>query len=180
MEFSPLEDGGLPEHLQGLYLGGGYPELYAKQLSENTAMRQSVYDAVTGGLPTVAECGGFLYLHKTLQDALGTPWPMAGVLDAEAYPTGKLSRFGYVTLTAERDSLLFQRGETMPAHEFHYWDSTAPGADFTAQKPQSSRQWQAGVGTDSLYAGFPHFHFASKPEAARCFLEAAQAFGAET
>ena len=180
VEFSPLEDGELPEYIQGLYLGGGYPELYAKQLSENVAMRQSVFDAVTEGLPTVAECGGFLYLHKTLQDAGGTPWPMAGVLDAEGYPTGKLSRFGYVTLTAERDSLLFRQGDTMPAHEFHYWDSTAPGQDFTARKPQSARQWQAGMGTSSLYAGFPHFHFASKPEAARRFLEAALAYGAET
>ena len=68
----------------------------------------------------------------------------------------------------------------MPAHEFHYWDSTAPGTDFTARKPQSARQWQAGVGTDSLYAGFPHFHLASKPETARRFLEAALAYGAET
>ena len=67
----------------------------------------------------------------------------------------------------------------MPAHEFHYWDSTAPGENFTAQKPQSARRWQAGVATDSLYAGFPHFHFAAKPEAARRFLEAALAFGAD-
>ena len=69
---------------------------------------------------------------------------------------------------------------TVKGHEFHYWDSTAPGQDFTARKPQSARQWQAGMGTSSLYAGFPHFHFASKPEAARRFLEAALAYGAET
>ena len=140
-------------------------------------MRRSVYEAVTGGMPTIAECGGFLYLHRTLQDPSGTSWPMAGVLDAEGYPTGKLSRFGYVTLTAEGDSLLFRRGETMPAHEFHYWDSTAPGRDFLARKPQSVRHWQAGVATETLYAGFPHFHFASKPETARRFLEQALAYG---
>ena len=177
VEFSPLADGALPEQIQGLYLGGGYPELYAQQLADNTSMRQSVYRAVTGGLPTIAECGGFLYLHKTLQDADGTPWPMAGVLDAQAFPTGKLRRFGYVTLSAHHDSLLLRGGESLPAHEFHYWESTAPGTDFTARKPQSERQWQAGIGTARMYAGFPHFHFAAKPEAARRFLEQALEFG---
>lgn len=177
VEFSPLKDETLPQRIQGLYLGGGYPELYARELAENETMRRSIHDAVTGGMPTVAECGGFLYLHRTLRDEAGTPWPMAGVLDAEGYPTGKLSRFGYVTLTAETDSLLFRRGETMPAHEFHYWDSTAPGADFTAQKPQSDRRWMAGVATESLYAGFPHFHFASRPEVAGRFVEAAANYG---
>lgn len=175
--FSPMRDERLPRQIQGLYLGGGYPELYARELAENETMRQSIHDAVTDGMPTVAECGGFLYLHRTLRDEAGTPWPMAGVLAADGYPTGKLSRFGYVTLTAETDSLLFRRGETMPAHEFHYWDSTQPGADFTARKPQSERHWMAGVATDSLYAGFPHFHFAAKPEAARRFVEAAAAYG---
>ena len=179
VEFSPLIDGALPEGIGGLYLGGGYPELYAKQLSENERMRQSIGRAVRAGLPTVAECGGFLYLHRTLQDETGAPWPMVGALDADAYPTGKLSRFGYVTLTAQSDSLLFRAGETMPAHEFHYWDSTAPGQAFTAQKPHSDRQWQAGIATDSLYAGFPHFHFASKPEAAARFLERALRFAQE-
>lgn len=177
VEFSPLDDEGLPEHIQGLYLGGGYPELYARQLAENVSMREEIFSAVTSGLPTIAECGGFLYLHRTLRDEAGTPWPMAGVLDAEAFPTGKLGRFGYVTLEAKKDGLLFRKGETMPAHEFHYWDSTAPGRDFMARKPQSHRSWEAGVSTCSLYAGFPHFHFASRPEAARRFLRAAMSFG---
>ncbi len=172
-EFSPMTDRALPDQTRGLYLGGGYPELYARELAENGAMRRAIGDAVGAGLPTVAECGGFLYLHRSLRDEKGTAWPMAGVLDGEGYPTGKLGRFGYVTLTARTDSLLFRAGETMPAHEFHYWDSTAPGRDFTAQKPQSARGWEAGVATPTLYAGFPHFHFASRPEAARRFLKAA-------
>ena len=176
VEFSPLTDRALPAGIQGLYLGGGYPELYAKELAENASMRRSIHDAVLTGLPTVAECGGFLYLHRTLQDPNGKPWPMAGVLEAEAYPTGKLGRFGYVTLTARTGSLLFKEGETIPAQEFHYWDSTAPGTDFTARKPQSNRSWEAAVATKSLYAGFPHFHFASRPEAARRFLEAARIY----
>lgn len=175
--FSPLEDSALPANIQGLYLGGGYPELYARQLAENETMRRSVYAAVTAGLPTIAECGGFLYLHRSLTDADGEVFPMAGVLDAEAYPTGKLTRFGYVTLTAQKETMLLAHGQSMPAHEFHYWDSSAPGQDYTAKKPQSERSWLAAIGTDSLYAGFPHFHFAARPESAERFLQKARAFG---
>lgn len=179
VDFSPLHDRTLPERVSALYLGGGYPELYAKQLSENASMRESIRSAIVRGMPTIAECGGFLYLHKTLQDADGTPYPMAGVLDAQAFPTGKLSRFGYVTLTAKKDSMLFKAGEHLPAHEFHYWDSSEPGSDFTAQKPLSTRHWEAGIATETLYAGFPHFHFAAAPELARRFLEKALEFSAQ-
>ncbi len=176
VEFSPLSDRALPENIQGLYLGGGYPELYAKALAGNEPMRRAVREAVAAGLPTIAECGGFLYLHKTLTDAAGETFPMAGALDAAAYPTGRLTRFGYVTLTATVDTMLLARGESIPAHEFHYWDSTAPGESYTAQKPQSDRRWLAGVATNSLYAGFAHFHFAARPDSARRFLKQAIAF----
>ena len=91
---------------------------------------------------------------------------MVGALSGEGFPTGKLSRFGYVTLTARGDSLLFCQGDSIPAHEFHYWDSTCCGGDFTAEKPLSQRSWTAGIGTPTMYAGFPHFHFAARPEAA--------------
>ena len=74
-------------------------------------------------MPTVAECGGFLYLGQALRDEAGTSWPMAGVLPGEGTAAGKLVRFGYGTLRAKSDSLLFRAGETVPAHEFHYWDS---------------------------------------------------------
>ena len=170
--FSPLADRQLPERTAGLYLGGGYPELYAEILSQNTAMRNQIRDAAANGMPTVAECGGFLYLHRMLEDKNGTQWPMAGVLSADAHHTDRLQRFGYITLTAESDGLLFRRGESFPAHEFHYWDSGQPGKDFRAEKPQSTRGWKAGISTPTLYAGFPHFHFCSKPEAAARFVRA--------
>ncbi len=166
VEFSPLRDKRLPEGCAGLYLGGGYPELYAAELSENGAMRSAVRQAVTVGLPTVAECGGFLYLHGTLSDDAGRPWPMAGVFPAGAENTGKLGRFGYVTLTAGKGGLLGPAGTALPAHEFHYWDSAAPGADFHAQKPRSHRGWDCAYHTETLYAGFPHFHLCAAPEAA--------------
>ena len=93
--FSPVHDTALPEDICGLYLPGGYPELYARPLSENKTMRDAIRDAVNGGLPTVAECGGFLYLGQTLEDASGTAWPMAGVLPGKGVKVGRLVRFGY-------------------------------------------------------------------------------------
>ncbi len=172
-EFSPLEDAALPEGVHGLYLGGGYPELYAGRLAANGPMRTAIREAVAGGMPTVAECGGFLYLHRTLQDGDGREdWPMAGVFPLGARNTGKLGRFGYVTLAAGHGGLLCCGGEKLPAHEFHYWDSDGPGADFHAQKPQSSRGWDCGWHTPTLYAGFPHLHFCGCPGAAERFVAA--------
>ena len=108
-EFSPLADESLPEGACGLYLGGGYPELFAGALAANAPMREAVRAAVAGGLPTVAECGGFLYLNRLLSDGEGRDWPMAGALPGRAANTGRLGRFGYVTLTAKKDGLLGPR-----------------------------------------------------------------------
>ena len=175
-EFSPLEDDRLPEGCSGLYLGGGYPELYGRQLSENEAMRTAIRTAIREGMPTVAECGGFLYLHDTMECDDGRFWPMVGAIPQKAWRTPRLNRFGYVTLTARRDSLLLREGERVPAHEFHYWESGDPGSDFRADKPRSSRGWDCGHAGPSLYAGFPHFHFCAKPETAARFAAAAAAY----
>ncbi len=93
--FSPMEDEKLPEGLQGLILSGGYPELHAEALGRNQSMRRAVKDAIEGGMPCIAECGGFLYLHRELEGMDGKRWPMAGVIDAEAYRTNRLGRFYY-------------------------------------------------------------------------------------
>ena len=166
VDFSPLEDEALPENLQGLYLPGGYPELYAEALSQNEAMRESIRKAVTGGLPCIAECGGFMYLTEAIGD-----FPMAGALKGGCFDTGKLTRFGYVTLTAQKDNLLCRAGETIPAHEFHHWDAEHPGEDFLAEK-LSGRSWPCAHASKTLYAGFPHFHFYANPSFAVRFLDA--------
>ena len=160
--FSPVHDTALPEDICGLYLPGGYPELYARPLSENKTMRDAIRDAVNGGLPTVAECGGFLYLGQTLEDASGTAWPMAGVLPGQGFRVGKLVRFGYAALTAQADSMLFRRGESLPVHEFHHWDTTANGDAFTARKADG-RSWPCGFANEHFYAGFPHLYWAGTP-----------------
>jgi cobyrinic acid a,c-diamide synthase len=160
MYFSPLHDKTLPEDVCGMYLPGGYPELYGRQLSENSSMRSSILEAIKGGLPTIAECGGFLYLSTELEDAEGNSWPMVGLLPGHGSNAGKLVRFGYGYISADKDSLLLREGEQVPVHEFHYWDTTADGSDMTLTKMSTGRQWNFGYAGDTLYAGFPHLYLA--------------------
>lgn len=164
--FRPLEDRALPEDIHGLYLCGGYPELYARELSENRTMLASVRGALERGVPCIAECGGFMYLTEAIGD-----WPMVGYLPGRCRDTGRLTRFGYVTLTAKRDNLLCRAGERIRGHEFHHWDAENPGEDFTAEKA-SGKFWDCVFATDRLYAGFPHFHFRANPAFAENFYRA--------
>ena len=161
--FSPLRDTALPENIGGLYLPGGYPELHARELSENTSLLREIKQKIKSGLPTAAECGGFLYLGQSLTDAEGQSWPMAGVLPGEAKDAGRLVRFGYATLSADSDSLLFRAGESFPIHEFHHWDSTANGTALAAKKPVGGAEWRCGFINEHFYAGFPHLYWAGTP-----------------
>lgn len=170
--FSPLYDKELPS-CDCLYLGGGYPELYAERLSENASMRASIQQTVMSGLPLIAECGGFLYLQSELQQKDGDFYPMCGVFQGKAFQTPRLSRFGYLTLHPKEDSLLFRKGEEIPAHEFHYWDCSDSGTALWGQKPLSQRGWECGIATSTMYAGFPHLYFPARPELVRRFLRAA-------
>ena len=160
--FSPITDGALPENIDGLYLGGGYPELYAKELGENASVRA----ALERGVPCIAECGGFMYLTEAIGDE-----PMAGFLPGTCFDTGKLTRFGYVTLRAKKDNLLCRTGGEIAAHEFHHWDCTCPGDAFAAEKP-TGRRWECAAASDTLYAGYPHFHFYSNLEFLYSFYDA--------
>lgn len=161
--FSPLRDTALPENIGGLYLPGGYPELHARELSENTSLLREIKQKIESGLPTAAECGGFLYLGQSLTDAEGQSWPMAGVLPGEAKDAGRLVRFGYAALSADSDSMLFRAGESFPIHEFHHWDSTANGTALAAKKPVGGAAWRCGSVNEHFYAGFPHLYWAGTP-----------------
>lgn len=173
VEFSPMEDKKLPEGICGLYLGGGYPELHAGKLSENSGMRHAIFEAVRHGMPTIAECGGFLYLQKELEDADGQVWEMTGVLDGSGFRTKRLQRFGYAVMTAKENSMLFEKGESIPVHEFHYWDCTQNGTAFEMKKPVGNKTWEGSVAGSSLYAGFPHLYFLAEPRLAERFARAA-------
>lgn len=166
--FSPITDSSLPFDIQGLYLPGGYPELHAKELSQNATMRGEIRTAIQNGLPTIAECGGFLYLHDALDG-----FSMAGVIHATAKRVEKLCRFGYATLIAGRDNLLCKKGENIRAHEFHYYESTLPGADFISQKASDGKKQRCIHATDTIYAGFPHLYFPANPKFAENFIRKA-------
>ncbi len=164
--FSPLHDSRLPDPVHGLYIGGGYPELYAQALSGNTSMRKSVLSALEKNVPCIAECGGFMYLTQSIDSM-----EMTGYLPGNCYDTKKLSRFGYVELISGKDGLLCRQGKSIRGHEFHYWDCEFTGEDFTAKK-RSGKTWSCVFHNDTLYAGFPHFHFYANPEFAVNFYNA--------
>lgn len=173
--FSPIHDTALPEDIHGLLLGGGYPEIYAKQLSENVSMRTAVREAVLSGIPTVAECGGFLYLHTMLTDREGRSYPMAGVLSGKCFDTGKLVRFGYIELE-EKSGHFLPQGSRIRGHEFHYYDSEDNGADCTAYKPTTGRNYACIHAGENHWYGFPHLYYPSCPEFAEKFVEKAGKF----
>ncbi len=176
VRFSPLEDSAVPE-CDGLVLCGGYPELYVKRLFGNLSMLRSVREAIMErGVPTIAECGGFMYLHERFVDGSGREFTGVGVIPGRVCKTDKLQRFGYAELTAKRDCLLCGEGESVRVHEFHYWDSDCGGTDFLARKADG-RQWECGHCTDSLYAGFPHLYFYSDIRTAERFVRKAAEFG---
>ena len=175
--FSPLRDGELPEGISGLLLGGGYPETAAAALADNASMRHAVRRAVESGMPCRAECGGFLYLHRNLQGEDGNDYPMAGVIPARAYRSGKQSRFGYITLEAAEDGRYLHRGELIRGHEFHHWDSEQCGASCTARKPVGQRVWPCMIQKGNLLAGFPHIYDPAAPFLAHRFVKLCREYG---
>lgn len=174
--FSPMEDKQLPDDLDGLLLYGGYPELNGKKLEQNTTMKDMIREKLKAGMPCMAECGGFMYLHKEMEGMDGNFYQMAGVIPGKAYRTPKLSRFGYVTLTQKKPALGMEDFGEIPAHEFHYFDSENCGGDFHAAKPESKRGWDCIHGTDTMLAGFPHLYYYGNPEVPKAFLKKCLAY----
>ena len=157
--FSPLTDAHVSE-VDALIFGSGYPELYAKQLYENQSMRASVWQALEAGMPCHAECGGFLYLGKSLADAEGNVYEMVGFLDGAGFRTERLQRFGYVEL-APQETDAFAVNTVLRGHEFHYWDSTDCGDACLAWKPLSKQKtYPCMVKKKGTFAGFPHLYYA--------------------
>ena len=173
--FSPLRDEKLPEGCHALLFGGGYPELYAKQLSSNTNMREAVRNAAEKGMPIVAECGGFMYLHTFLKDKEGLCHDMAGVIPATCFYTGKPVRFGYIELR-EKQKLFLPNGEGIKGHEFHYYDSTYNGTDVIAVKPMTGKEYSCIIENKAQWMGFPHLYYPSNPAFARAFVDKAKKY----
>ncbi|MCR5460695.1 MAG: cobyrinate a,c-diamide synthase [Acetatifactor sp.] len=175
--FSPMKDLKLPEDIQGLILGGGYPELRARELSENVAMRAEIKRKLAEGMPALAECGGFMYLHDFIQSPEGEDYPMAGVISGSCRNSGKLVRFGYATFQMPRSFASFSDGmdenvsNEIRGHEFHYYDSDACGEDCIAVKPVTGRNWKCGYFGDGRYLSFGHLYYPSNPGFAKWFVD---------
>ena len=173
--FSPIHDKELPSGIHGLLLYGGYPELYGKELEENFSMRSQIKEVLLEGMPVLAECGGFIYLHDTFEDETGIFRQGVGRIEGKVFNTGKLSRFGYIEASCKKPVFGTLIG-TCPAHEFHYFDSTNCGADFYAKKPASQRGWDCIHSTSAMVAGFPHFYYYGNPELPKAFMNCCRKF----
>ncbi len=149
--FSPIRDDKLPDGTDAILIGGGYPELYLPQLSANTSMLASIREAIENGAPSLAECGGFMYLHKVIEDRGGKPFEMAGVIDGRCTFTGHLVNFGYCEIEE-----LGIRG-----HEFHYYESDANGSDLTIRKPSTGKEYKSMHAKDGHLWGWPHLYYPS-------------------
>ena len=163
--FSPLEDKALPENLDGLIFYGGYPELYLEKLSSNKSFIESLKKLYNNKIPLIAECGGFMYISQSIDNV-----EMASLIKGSCTMTNKLQNFGYVEITAHKDSMLFKKGESFPAHEFHYSIIDEPYSDCIMRKPKSLKSWQGVYLSDHVYAGYPHLYFLSNLKLAERFI----------
>ncbi len=169
--FSPVAGETIPEGTCGMAFGGGYPELYLRELSQNKVLAEDIKNAIKDGMPVIAECGGFMYLHEWIESEDGKRFNMVGALKGGCYPLKKLGRFGYIDVEFREDNMLGKKGGTFKAHEFHYWDSENPGTIAHASKPLRKRNWDCMISYKNLVAGYPHIHYYSNLNIPKNFVE---------
>ncbi|HAZ44223.1 MAG TPA: cobyrinic acid a,c-diamide synthase [Cyanobacteria bacterium UBA11369] len=168
--WSPLTDR-LPEGIQGLYFGGGFPEVFAQQLAENKLARESVRHAILTGMPTYAECGGLMYLCEAIIDFENKSWSMVGILPTTAVMSGRLT-LGYRQATALQDSPILGAGATVWGHEFHRSHlSEKPTKPLFEVKGYHSPVTEEGWQLHQVHASYVHLHFGARPEIAKQFLQ---------
>jgi cobyrinic acid a,c-diamide synthase len=179
LPWSPLRDPALPADVQGLYLGGGFPEVFAAALAENLPARKSVQAAIQAGMPTYAECGGLMYLSEQIIDFADQAFPMVGVLPTVAV-MGKRLTLGYRQATALQESPLVKVGDRLVGHEFHRSLLTNPPdrpllalQGYDSGLPFPSEGWQRY----HVHATYTHLHFGAQPQLAERFLQRCAAWG---
>lgn len=170
--FSPLNDEEVPEEAQGLYIGGGFPEEFAEQLAQNEKSKQSIRSAIEKGLPTLAECGGFMYLTESITDRSGQAFPMIGVIEGQVRMQDKLAALGYREITGIAGNFLLGEGGQAKGHEFHYSVFEGPKESPAYFSKGRFGAKQEGYLKDRLAAGYVHFHFASNPDLVTNWLAA--------
>ncbi|PAB60768.1 cobyrinate a,c-diamide synthase [Anaeromicrobium sediminis] len=174
--FSPLKDKNLPDNIDGLYLGGGFPEVFSKELEENERMRISILNSIKNGLPTYAECGGFMYLCNEIENLAKEKYKMVGLYDTSAKMTKRLQRFGYVHVNMIEDCIIGRSGDRFKAHEFHR--STIDEKDefdyiYRVDKYRNEKKiksWKCGLKKYNAFAAYGHIHFYTNEEIPKNFI----------
>ena len=174
--FSPISDKKLPDNTSAILIGGGYPEMFLKELSENTSMLDEIRKAYNLGMPIIAECGGFMYLHDSISDKEGTSYKMTGIIPGGCVYKNKSVRFGYIELTPSGDDTWLKK-ISVKGHEFHYYDCDENGDDFTAVKPVTGKKYPCIINRDNLMAGFPHLYYPSDERIAETIVKKASEYG---
>jgi cobyrinic acid a,c-diamide synthase len=170
--FSPLNDSSLPE-VDGIYIGGGFPEMFLPQLSRNSGMKEAINQAYRTGMPILAECGGLMYLSRSIKDWEGKSWPGVGLVPGEVIMTRRLQELGYVQATALKDTVIAGSGEELRGHEFHY--STLEGINpqdcaFECEGGMRPGLRRGGYAQGSLLASYLHLQLRANPTAAQRFI----------
>jgi cobyrinic acid a,c-diamide synthase len=174
VSFSPLNDPALPPGLDALYLGGGYPELHAKQLSGNQRMLEEIREFAASGRPVYAECGGMLYLSESLS-VDEVRYAMAGVLPLSMQMTDRLVQFGYVTVEFTEDCLLGRKGMVVRGHSFHHsriLSQREVATSYHVQYSMSGKEELEGFRQGNVLASYIHLHFRANPAVAEHFVAA--------
>jgi cobyrinic acid a,c-diamide synthase len=177
VRFSPLGDTSLPENLDGLYFGGGYPELFPKKLADNGALHRQIREKSRQGMPIYAECGGFMFLCRELRDLRGKSWPMTGIFPFTTGMTDRLKALGYREIRFNEDNILGKAGQWARGHEFHYSDIIPSSENeeikviYRVSGRTQSPDRSEGYMTNRTLGSYIHLHFASRPEIGRNFVE---------
>ena len=181
--FSPMTDTRLPGDLDGLYFGGGYPELFAGKLSANREMRRGILEAAGHGMPIYGECGGFMYLGRSLCDLDGDSHAMVGCFPMDFNMFHRLRSLGYREITLTADTLLGAAGQILRGHEFHYSEMTGdPGASADVYRVTTRtglKKQVPGFLMENCLGSYVHLHFGSNPQAARTWVSACRDFRSE-
>lgn len=182
--FSPLEDTCLPEDIDGIYIGGGYPEVWAGELEENKGMKAALKEVVNSGIPAYAECGGYMYMMDRVTDKEGNTFEMTGIIPGRSTMTSKLQRFGYVEVEVKGGCVLSDMPAKVRAHEFHYSVTALdekPDSCYKVIKNRRNKEplsWECGVKVNNLLAGYPHIHFWANTLLAKEFVSKCAEYGA--
>lgn len=171
VSFSPMESAELPSNVSGLYIGGGFPELYAAELADNRAIKQAIKSAAERDMPLYAECGGLMYLGRSIRDAGERSHSMVGALPLSSRIDGPRLNLGYRTIQALADGPLLSQGETVRGHEFHWSvleDSNLPP---NAYRIIDGQERLEGFQNGNLIASYIHLHMGSLSSMAPRFVE---------